>query len=75
MAVIGEYEAQVLAEYALMAQHLEQIAMQTQRLSDAQPHLLELMRPLERKMGRVFTLFKASMWAVLVNRENQQQEG
>ena len=73
------------------------MASSAQQLSNAQPFLLDKLRPLERKMGLVLTLFKgqfnlirrvislifrfvvfssrvASMWAVLVQREEQQEE-
>lgn len=47
-------------------------------LSTLPPELLEKFLPLERKMGLVLTLFKASVWSVLVQKQrhleaNQQQ--
>jgi len=35
-----------------------QMSTVVQRLSSVQPHLLSELRPLERKLGLVFTLFK-----------------
>jgi hypothetical protein len=77
----------------------KQMAIAIQKLSAVQPHLLNQVRPLERKLGLVLTLFKgpflrrvfwgqlprlltrvsfsraASVWALLVQREENQDEG
>ncbi|KIK98099.1 hypothetical protein PAXRUDRAFT_134901 [Paxillus rubicundulus Ve08.2h10] len=62
-------EAEVLWEYAKLAQHLKDLTTRTKELG-AQPdqNLLARLRVLERKMGLVLTLFKASVWGVI----NQQ---
>ena len=39
-----------------------------------QPALLERLRPLERRLGLVLTLFKASVWATFVARETREEE-
>lgn len=53
-------ESEVLAEYAAMAEHLAQLAHHAQVLSNTQPVLLAQLRPLERKLGLVLTLFKGA---------------
>ncbi|KAF9246366.1 DASH complex subunit Dad3-domain-containing protein [Melanogaster broomeanus] len=59
-------EAEVLWEYAKLAQHIKDLTTRTKELSE-QPdqNLLARLRVLERKMGLVFTLFKASVWGVI----------
>ncbi|KAF8844802.1 hypothetical protein BDN67DRAFT_962234 [Paxillus ammoniavirescens] len=59
-------EAEVLWEYAKLAQHLKDLTTRTKELSE-QPdqNLLARLRVLERKMGLVLTLFKASVWGVI----------
>ncbi|KAH7889539.1 DASH complex subunit Dad3-domain-containing protein [Phlebopus sp. FC_14] len=65
-AALTTHEAQVLWEYAKLAQHIKDLTARTKDLSE-QPdqHLLARLRLLERKMGLVLTLFKASVWAVI----------
>ncbi|GAA6062822.1 hypothetical protein JCM10212_002460 [Sporobolomyces blumeae] len=65
-------EQQVLDEYASIARNLDEMSSVVQRLAAVQPHLLSDLRPLERKLGLVFTLFKASVWSILRQREDQQ---
>jgi hypothetical protein len=43
----------------------KQVANTTQRLSLAQPIILENLRPLERKMGLVLTLFKGKQTLII----------
>lgn len=45
-----------------------------QQLSLMPPDILAQFTPLERKMGLVLTLFKASVWAVLVQRRTRAEE-
>ncbi|GAA5964381.1 hypothetical protein JCM3765_006396 [Sporobolomyces pararoseus] len=70
--LITKLEQQVLDEYSLVARNLDEMAAVVQRLSAVQPQLLAELRPLERKLGLVFTLFKASVWSILRQREDQQ---
>jgi len=55
-------EAEVLWEYAKLAQHVK-----LTRLLSEEPDqmLLARLRVLEKKMGLVLTLFKASVWGVI----------
>ncbi|GAA6001002.1 Dad3p [Rhodotorula paludigena] len=69
---IHRLEQQVLHEYASTARSLDDIATVVQRLSAAQPQILAELRPLERKLGLILTLFKASVWSLLRQREDQQ---
>ncbi|GAA5881714.1 hypothetical protein JCM5296_006250 [Sporobolomyces johnsonii] len=70
--LIARLEAQVLDQYSLTARNLDDIATVVQRLSAVQPALLAELRPLERKLGLILTLFKASVWSLLRQREEQQ---
>ncbi|GAA5855890.1 hypothetical protein JCM9279_001159 [Rhodotorula babjevae] len=68
--VIHQLELQVLQEYTATARNLDDIAAVLVRLSAAQPQILSELRPLERKLGLILTLFKASVWSVLRQRED-----
>ncbi|KAJ8482103.1 hypothetical protein ONZ45_g1670 [Pleurotus djamor] len=59
-------EADVLWEYAKLAHHVKTAAQTTRSLGD-QPdeRMLARLRLLEKKMGLVLTLFKASVWGVI----------
>jgi len=59
-------EAEVLWEYAKLA-HLIKLVTQKTRLLGEEPDqmLLARLRVLEKKMGLVLTLFKASVWGVI----------
>ncbi|RDB21524.1 DASH complex subunit dad3 [Hypsizygus marmoreus] len=59
-------EAEVLWEYAKLAQHVKQVTQKTRLLSEEPDQtLLARLRVLEKKMGLVLTLFKASVWGVI----------
>ncbi|KAI5481925.1 hypothetical protein MNV49_000202 [Pseudohyphozyma bogoriensis] len=66
-------ESQVLHEYSRLSSNLDSLARLTAKLSTAQPALLEQLRPLERKLGMVLTLYQASIWAILVQREGEEE--
>ncbi|KAJ7636015.1 DASH complex subunit Dad3-domain-containing protein, partial [Mycena polygramma] len=59
-------EAEVLWEYAKLAQNLKLLQQKTRNLSE-QPDttLLARLRVVENKMGLILTLFKASVWGVI----------
>ncbi|EKM82579.1 hypothetical protein AGABI1DRAFT_33570 [Agaricus bisporus var. burnettii JB137-S8] len=59
-------EAEVLWEYAKLAQHVKLMTQKT-RLLQEEPDkkMLTRLRVLEKKMGLVLTLFKASVWGVI----------
>ncbi|KAJ7291056.1 DASH complex subunit Dad3-domain-containing protein [Mycena rebaudengoi] len=63
---LSSIEAEVLWEYAKLAQHLKDIKQKTRTLTE-QPDetLLARLRVLENKMGLILTLFKASVWGVI----------
>ncbi|KAF9527040.1 DASH complex subunit Dad3-domain-containing protein [Crepidotus variabilis] len=64
-------EASVLWEYAKLAQHLRLVTQKTRSLSEEpDKDMLVKLRVLEKKMGLVLTLFKASVWGVI----NEQPE-
>ncbi|KAI0094070.1 DASH complex subunit Dad3-domain-containing protein [Irpex rosettiformis] len=63
---LSELEAEVLWEYARLAQNMRELIAETRRLGEApDATLLNRLRALEMKMGLVLTLFKASVWAVI----------
>jgi len=63
---LSELEAEVLWQYAQLAQNVKELTAETRRLSEAPDEtLLKRLRALELKMGLVLTLFKASVWAVI----------
>ncbi|KAF9026141.1 hypothetical protein BDZ89DRAFT_1016436 [Hymenopellis radicata] len=63
-------EADVLWEYAKLAQNVKQLAAKSKVLTtEPDEMLLARLRELEKKMGLVMTLFKASIWGVI----NEQQ--
>ncbi|GLB34800.1 putative DASH complex subunit Dad3 [Lyophyllum shimeji] len=59
-------EAEVLWEYAKLAQHVKLVTQKTRFISEEPDQmLLARLRVLEKKMGLVLTLFKASVWGVI----------
>ncbi|KAL8279979.1 hypothetical protein RQP46_007560 [Phenoliferia psychrophenolica] len=72
--VARELQSEVLSEYARMASNLDTMSKLAQQLASAQPPILEQLRPLERKMGLVLTLYQASVWAILVQRQEQDDD-
>ncbi|MBW0487027.1 hypothetical protein O181_026742 [Austropuccinia psidii MF-1] len=66
-------ESEVLYEYSRMVELLDRMSDTVHDLSGMPPHLLENLLPLERKMGLVLTLFKASVWSVLVQKQRESE--
>ncbi|KAI0006148.1 DASH complex subunit Dad3-domain-containing protein [Russula compacta] len=63
---LTQVEADVLWEYAKLNQHIKDLITQTRSLSEIPDEtMLKRLRILERKMGLVLTLFKASVWGVV----------
>jgi len=63
---LSPLEADVLWEYAKLAQHVRSLALKTRELNEAPDKTtLAQLRVLEKKMGLVMTLFKASVWGVI----------
>ncbi|KAI0256845.1 DASH complex subunit Dad3-domain-containing protein [Lactifluus subvellereus] len=63
---LTQIEAEVLWEYAKLNQHIKDLVIQTRSLSETPDEtMLKRLRILERKMGLVLTLFKASVWGVV----------
>ncbi|OAV98979.1 hypothetical protein PTTG_02464 [Puccinia triticina 1-1 BBBD Race 1] len=69
----SKVEAEVLDEYARMVELLDRMSNSAHELSTLPPYLLEGLLPLERKMGLVLTLFKASVWSVLVQKQRESE--
>jgi len=71
-------EAEVLWEYAKLAQNVKMVTQKTRLLSEEPDEtLLARLRVLEKKMGLVLTLFKASVWGVINEQAiaEQSQDG
>jgi len=71
---VSELEAEVLGEYARLAKNIEKLTGLTNTLSTSQPEIFEQLRPLEKKLGLVLTLFKASVWATYVAQEAREEQ-
>ncbi|KAJ7257875.1 DASH complex subunit Dad3-domain-containing protein [Mycena haematopus] len=67
---LSSIEAEVLWEYAKLAQNLKLLKQKTHNLTE-QPdaRLIARLRAVENKMGLILTLFKASVWGV-INEQN-----
>ncbi|KAF9004914.1 hypothetical protein BDZ89DRAFT_1070516 [Hymenopellis radicata] len=64
-------EADVLWEYAKLAQNVKELAAKSKTLAkEPDEILLTRLRELEKKMGLVMTLFKASIWGVINERQS-----
>ncbi|KAG0143474.1 hypothetical protein CROQUDRAFT_48778 [Cronartium quercuum f. sp. fusiforme G11] len=64
-------ESEVLHQYERLVNILDRMSNTAHQLSTLPPTLLEGFLPLERKMGLVLTLFKASIWSVLVDKQRK----
>ncbi|CCF51557.1 hypothetical protein NDA11_003116 [Ustilago hordei] len=64
---LSEHEQELLGEYARLADTIRRVAALSTILSSSSAHasLLTQLRVLERKMGLVLTLYKASVWATV----------
>ncbi|KAJ8579950.1 hypothetical protein M405DRAFT_753871 [Rhizopogon salebrosus TDB-379] len=75
-ASLTPLEANVLWEYAKLSQHVKDLTVTTRQLSEGPDgNLIARLRVLERKMGLVLTLFKASVWGVINEQPAQGTEG
>jgi len=65
----------VLWEYAKLAKNVKSMLLRTRELSEAPDQaLLGQLRVLERKLGLVLTLFKASVWAAINDKQPAEDE-
>ncbi|KAF8584076.1 hypothetical protein K439DRAFT_1170621 [Ramaria rubella] len=72
---LTELEADVLWEYAKLAKNVKTLLLKTRELSEAPDKaLLGQLRTLERKMGLVLTLFKASVWAAINDKQAVEEQ-
>jgi DASH complex subunit DAD3 len=68
-------EADVLWEYAKLAQNLRMVRQKIRLLyEEPDKQMLAKLRILEKKMGLVLTLFKASVWGVINEQPESTQE-
>ncbi|KZT39238.1 DASH complex, subunit Dad3, partial [Sistotremastrum suecicum HHB10207 ss-3] len=67
---LSTIESEVLWEYAKLLEHVKELSSRVKEMSEEpEQALVSQLRGLERKMGLVLTLFRASVWAVI----NDQQ--
>ncbi|KAF8517595.1 DASH complex subunit Dad3-domain-containing protein [Hysterangium stoloniferum] len=72
---LSNLEADVLWEYAKLAKNVKTLLHRTRELSEAPDQaLLGQLRVLERKLGLVLTLFKASVWAAINDKQAVEEE-
>ncbi|PWN90050.1 hypothetical protein FA10DRAFT_301333 [Acaromyces ingoldii] len=73
--LLNSTEQEVLGEYARLAGTIKRISALSAPLSSSQMHqqLLTDLRVLERKMGLVLTLFKASVWALIQSQQDEME--
>ncbi|EIM23649.1 hypothetical protein E3Q22_01939 [Wallemia mellicola] len=72
---VNELETQVLQEYSSIAQTMKRFNQVCKELShNPNEQLLQQLRQLEQKMGLVLTLYKASVWSVIMDEQQQQQQ-
>ncbi|KAI9633471.1 DASH complex subunit Dad3-domain-containing protein [Dioszegia hungarica] len=74
-AQLSPLEQEVLWEYAKLSDKIKRISNLAQ-LTAASPNesLLAELRSLEKKMGLVLTLYKASVWAVMMEQQAAEEE-
>lgn len=68
-------EAHLLGEYYRLSQTLKRILAISGPLSATKPHaqVLDSLRLTERKMGLVITLFKASVWSIMMEQDEKER--
>ncbi|KAG4302691.1 hypothetical protein PCANB_001097 [Pneumocystis canis] len=68
MDSLSPLEIGLLQEYTRLVQNLNKLSNILYVLAHTpMVHVLDALSGLERKIGLVFTLFKASVWAILAN--------
>ncbi|KAN0059938.1 hypothetical protein ACQY0O_007911 [Thecaphora frezii] len=72
---LSETEQELLGEYARLAATIHRVSALSTLLCNSSAHssLLSSLRTLERKMGLVLTLFKASVWAIVQEQQDVQE--
>ncbi|KAH8084654.1 DASH complex subunit Dad3-domain-containing protein [Filobasidium floriforme] len=74
-AECSDLEAEVLWEYAKLAKAIRRVdALARDTADNPNDKLLEDLRVLEKKMGLVLTLFKASVWALITDQEAAEEQ-
>ncbi|KAG5440791.1 hypothetical protein PCK2_000227 [Pneumocystis canis] len=76
MDSLSPLEISLLQEYTRLVQNLNKLSHILYTLAHTpMVHVLDALSGLERKIGLVFTLFKASVWAILANAEQIEASG
>ncbi|KAG4305044.1 hypothetical protein PORY_001719 [Pneumocystis oryctolagi] len=75
-SVLSPLESALLQEYTRLLQNLNKLSKILYTLAHTpMVSILDALSVLERKTGLVFTLFKASVWAILANVEQVETIG
>ncbi|PWN26621.1 hypothetical protein BDZ90DRAFT_261423 [Jaminaea rosea] len=69
-------QSHLLGEYHRLSTTLRRILSTSAQLSATRPHaqVLDELRETERKMGLVITLFKASVWSIVVEQDERAEQ-
>ncbi|WFD19450.1 hypothetical protein MCAP1_001680 [Malassezia caprae] len=72
---LSSSEQELLGEYARLAATVHRVAALSVQLSNSTHHANTLrdLRAIERKMGLVLTLFKASVWAIVMQQTDMEE--
>ncbi|WBW73285.1 DASH complex subunit Dad3 [Schizosaccharomyces osmophilus] len=66
-------QKQVLDEYTKLARNMDSLAkLLHEMVCSPSNNILDSLRELEKEIGLVHTLFKASVWAILADLETQE---
>ncbi|KAI9772540.1 MAG: hypothetical protein M1840_000745 [Geoglossum simile] len=69
-------EQEILDEYARLLGNMNKLSTTLNDLADSPTaQVLDSLRGLERKMGLVFTLLKASVYSIVLQTQIRQEEG
>ncbi|WFD30262.1 hypothetical protein MSPP1_001279 [Malassezia sp. CBS 17886] len=73
---LSRTEQQLLGEYARLAATLRRVTALSARVQASTSHSTTLheLRAVERKMGLVLTLFKASVWSIVMQQTDAEED-
>ncbi|KAH0545555.1 hypothetical protein FGG08_000386 [Glutinoglossum americanum] len=74
--MLSPLEQEILDEYARLLGNMNKLSTALNDLADSPTaEVLDSLRTLERKMGLVFTLLKASVYSIVLQTQIRQEEG
>ncbi|CDO54542.1 similar to Saccharomyces cerevisiae YBR233W-A DAD3 Essential subunit of the Dam1 complex (aka DASH complex) [Geotrichum candidum] len=72
---LSQTERELLAEYQRLVRNLDQLSAQIDRLTTVPtPQILETLRNLEAKTSLVFTLLKASVYSIFMQKAQPEDQ-